>query len=180
MFVFRQILSQGAVNVQSLRDIKPPLDVPQNLFPYILVGGFILAAITISGWWCLRKRRQTVFSASVEEDVTRFPHEIAHEQLAVLEAAACDMEAYHTRIAYVIRQYIAARYRIPALELTTLGMLEQLGREEISAHYVARIQHFLGNCDKVKFAMYQPERTEVAARMVEARWIVDETKTPIP
>ena len=166
------------MNVQSLRDIKPPLDVPQNLFPYILVGGFILAAITISGWWYHRKRCHTVLSPSVEEDITRSPHEIAYQQLAALEAA-CDMEAYHTRISYVIREYIAARYRIPALELTTMGVLEQMGREEISARYVARIQHFLVNCDKVKFAMYHPERAEAEARMADARWIVDETKTPI-
>lgn len=179
MFVFSQILSQGVVNVQSLRDIKPPLDVPQNLLPYILVGGFILAALTISGWWYLRKRSQTAVPPSVEEDVTRFPHEIAYQQLAALEAAACDMEAYHTRIAYVIREYIAARYRIPALELTTMGVLEQMGREEISARYVARIQHFLVNCDKVKFAMYHPEQAEAAARMADARWIVDETRTSI-
>ncbi len=175
MFVFRQILSQGAVNVQSLRDIKPPLNEPQSLFPYVLLGTFIFAVVAIACWLYLRKHRQILLSPP-EEEVVRLSHEIAYQQLEALEAAECDMETYHTRLAYVIREYIAARYRIPALELTTVGVLEQMHREEISVRYVACIQHFLGNCDKVKFAMYQPEQAEAAARIVEARWIVDETK----
>lgn len=179
MFVFRQILSQGAVNVQSLRDIKPPLNESQNLLPYVLVGTFIFAFIAIACWFHLRKRHRLLLSLP-EDGMARPPHEIAYQQLEALEAAAYDIEAYHTRIAYVIREYIAARYQIPALELTTMGLLAEMDREEISTRYVARIHHFLASCDKVKFATHHPEESEAAARMADARWIVNETKTAIP
>ena len=39
---------------------------------------------------------------------------------------------------------------------------------------------YLANCDKVKFATYQPELADASARIADARWIVDETKVPIP
>ena len=176
MSVFPQILLQAPLNVQSLRDIKPPLDVPQNLLPYFLLGGLILAAIVGTIWVYLRKRRQTEIPPPIEEVVTRPPHEIALEQLEKLETASCDMETYHTRISYVIREYIASRYRIPALELTTTSLLQWMTREQIDDLYIECIQRFFGNCDKVKFAKHQPKSSEADARMVDARWFINVTK----
>lgn len=177
MSVLYQILLQTSPNMQSLRDIKPPLDVPPNFLPYILLSGVTLAAIVGAIWIYIRKRRVKV-PPPTEEVVTRPPHEIALEQLKTLDGAACGMETYHTRISFVIREYIAARYQIPALELTTTGLLQQMTREQIGELYVERIQQFLTNCDRVKFTKYQPEPAEADARMVDARWFVEETKAP--
>ena len=58
------------------------------------------------------------------------PHEVAYEKLAAIETSDWlqrgDMETYHTQIAYVLRQYINARYQIPALELTTTDVLQAM------------------------------------------------------
>ena len=178
MPVLPQILFQTPLNTQRLRDIKPPLDVPPNLLPYILLSGLILAAFVGIVWFYLRKRRQTEVSPPTEEVVTRPPHEIALEQLKILNDATYDMETYHTRISYVIREYIAARFKIPALELTTTALLKQMTHEQIDDLYVERIQQFLINCDSVKFTKYQPERSEADARMADAQWFVEETKIP--
>ena len=179
MTVLSQILLQTSPNARSLRDIKPPLDVPPNYLPYILLSGFIFAIFVGIAWLYLRKRRQIEVPSPIKEVFTRPPHEIALEQLNTLDSVSCDMEAYHTRISYVIREYIAARYRIPALELTTTGLLQQMTREQIGDLYVERIQQFLTNCDRVKFTQYHPDRSEADARMVDARWFVEETKIPI-
>ncbi len=177
MSVFPQFLLQTPLNAQSLRDIKPPLDVPQNLLPYIFLGGLIIVAIGGAIWIYLRKRHRIDQLPPNETEITHPPHQIALEQLKTLEATSCDMETYHTRISYIIREYIAARYRIPALELTTTHLLQQMTREQIGDLYVERIQQFLANCDTVKFAMCQPEPSEADARMVDARWFVDVTKS---
>ena len=107
-----------------------------------------------------------------------------YEKLAAIEASdwlKCgDMETYHTQIAYVLRQYINARYRIPALELTTTGLLHAMLRAEIATLYVERTQQLLAHCDMVKFATYQPELSEASTRIADARWIVDETKDLVP
>ncbi len=178
MPVLPQIILQTPPNTQNLRDIKPPLDVPQNLLPYILLGGLILAVIVGIVWLYIRKRHQILPPPPVEEINTRPPHEIAFEQLKILETTPYDMKTYHTKISFVIREYIAARFQIPALELTTTEILHQMTREQISDFYIERIQQFLANCDRVKFTKYQPERSEADACMVDAQWFVEETKTP--
>ena len=181
MFVLVQILMQSTLGGQDLRDIKPPLEVPQSLLPYFISGTVILGVVVVLVWYYLQKRPQSLPIPVTDENDTPLAHEIAYEKLAAIEAADWlkrgDMETYHTQIAYVLRQYIDARYHIPALELTTTGLLQAMLRAEIATLYVERIQQLLANCDMVKFATYQPELSEASARIAEARWIVDETKS---
>ena len=184
MSSFYQLFSQAP---SSLRDIKPPLESPQSLFPYFVVGGILVFIIAMLVWFYLQQRRQTSASTSIEEGEVCPPHEIAYERLAAIEAsewlARGELDAYHTQISHVIREYIEACYRIPALELTTTQLLAQLteGQSEgqLGALYVDKIRHFLVNCDKVKFATYQPATAEAAKRMIEARWFIDVTKIPV-
>lgn len=179
-----QILMQSTLGGQNLRDIKPPLEVPQNLLSYFISGTVILGFVVILAWYYLQKHRQSLPIPVVDGNDTSLAHEIAYEKLAAIEAADWlkhgDMETYHTEIAYVLRQYIDARYQIPALALTTTGLFQAMLHAEIAAPYVERTQQLLTNCDMVKFATYQPELSEASARITEARWIVDETKPLVP
>ena len=174
-----QILMQGTVAGQSLRDIKPPLEVSQSLLPYLICGAVVLGFITFWVWY-FRKRRRTLPDPETPEMDAPLPHELAYRQLAAIETSDLlkrgDMETYHTEIAYVLREYIGGRYRIPALELTTTALLQAMLTAQIGLPYVERIERVLANCDMVKFATYQPERSEAATRIADARWIVDETK----
>lgn len=180
MSVLTQILMQGAVDGQNLRDIKPPLEVPQALLLYFIGAAAILGFITVSAWFYLRKRPQPLPVSEDEAIDVPLPHEVAYEQLAVIEASDLlkrgDMEPYHTQIAYVLREYISARYQIPALELTTTALLHAMLGVEIGTECIERVQELLASCDMVKFATYQPELSEASARIADARWIVDATK----
>lgn len=185
MSVLVQVLMQDAVNGQTLRDIKPPLAVQQSLLPYLIIGGMvILGLIGVSAWFYIRKRHQTSSVPVPLEVDTPLAHEVAYEQLAAIESSDLlkrgDMETYHTQIAYILRQYINARYRIPALELTTTALLHAMLRAQIDSPYVERTQQLLTSCDMVKFATYQPEVSEASTRITDARWIVDETKSLAP
>ena len=178
-----QILMQGAVDGQSLRDIKPPVEVSQSLLPYLIGGVVILGFVVILAWYYIRKQRQVQPVPATEVDDVPLAHEVAYQKLAAIEAADWltrgDMETYHTQVAYVLREYIRARYRIPALALTTTALLHAMLKAQIDALYVERVQQLLADCDKVKFATYQPELTEASARVADARWIVDETKSSV-
>ena len=182
MSVITQIFMQGAVNGQGLRDIKPPLEVPQTLLLYFIGAAVILGFITVSAWFYLRKKPQTLPVSEGEEVDTPLPHAVAYEQLAAIEASDLlnrgDMEAYHTQIASVLREYINARYQIPALALTTTALFRAMLRAEINAQCIERVQQLLANCDMVKFATYQPELSEASDRITDARWIVGATKAP--
>lgn len=184
MSVLIQILMQGTLGGQNLRDIKPPLEMPQHLLSYFISGTVILGFVAALLWHALQKRRQSPATAVTDENETPLAHEVAYEKLSAIETSDWlqrgDIETYHTQIAYVLRQYIDARYHIPALELTTTGLLQAMLRAEIAAPHVERTRQLLTNCDMVKFATYQPESTEASARVSDARWIVDETKSLVP
>ena len=177
MSVYLQFHLQGPLTLQNLRDIKPPIELPENLLPFILIGMTILFAIFAAIWVYLRKRRQKEELRITEEIDVNPPHEIAFEQLYKLKNAQCDMETYHTHISYILREYIALRYRIPALALTTTHLLRQLTLKQIGESYIKRIQQFFVNCDTVKFANRVPEPSEMEARMEDALWFVEETKS---
>ena len=181
--VLTQILTQSAVDIQSLRDIKPPLEIAQSLLPYFMGGVGVLGFIAVAVWLYIRKRSQILPMSPTEEDDTPLPHEVAYEQLRAIETSDWlkrgDMETYYTQIAYVLRAYIYGRYQIPALALTTTALLRLMRHERIDTPYVERIQQLLSNCDSVKFASYQPELSEAMARIADARWIVDKTKSAV-
>ena len=184
MFVLIQILTQDTLGGQNLRDIKPPLEMPQNLLPYFISGTVILGLVAALLWYSLQKNRHPLSTPVPDEKDTPLAHEVAYEKLSAIEASDWlqrgDMATYHTQIAYVLRQYIDARYHIPALELTTTGVLQAMLCAEIAAPYVERTQQLLTNCDMVKFATYRPALTEASARIADARWIVNETKSLVP
>ena len=159
-----------------MKGIKGPWSVPPNWLLYILVVIVVIVAIGAIIFLYLRRRAKPT-DLQPEAVPPRQPHEIAYEQLNRIAGmnwvAQGEMKIYHTEISHVIRQYIAARYHIPALELTTQELLDRLQSEDIPKELV---QQFFTNCDLVKFARYNPTKPEAHERVEEARRIVDETK----
>ena len=159
-----------------IKGIKGPWAVPPNWLLYILVAFLVIVALAAIIFFYLRRRAKPI-NLQPEMPSQRQPHEIAYEQLNRIEGmnwvAQGEMKVYHTEISHVIRQYIAGRYHIPALELTTQELLDRLQPEDIPKELV---REFFTNCDLVKFARYSPTKPEAHERMEEARRIVDETK----
>ncbi len=173
LFEVRSVKPPGATE---MKEIKGPLPAPPNWSLYILVLLLVIVVIGAIIFVYLRKRVKSIDLPS-EVVPQRQPHEIAYEQLNRIEGmnwvAQGEMKVYHTEISHVIRQYIAARYHIPALELTTQELLDRLQPENIPKDVV---RQFFTNCDLVKFARYSPTKPEAHEQMAEARQIVDETK----
>ena len=159
-----------------MKGIKDPWSVPPNWLLYILAALLVIVVIGAIIFLYFRRRAKPV-DLQPEALSQRQPHEIAYEQLNRIEGmnwvAQGEMKIYHTEISHVIRQYIAARYHVPALELTTQELLDRLQPEDIPKELM---QYFFTNCDWVKFARYSPTKPEAHERMEEARRIVDETK----
>ena len=173
LFEVRSVKPSGATEIKG---IKGPWSVPPNWLLYILAAFLVIVAIGAIIFVYLCKRAKPT-DLQPEVLPQRQPHEIAYEQLNRIEGmnwvAQGEMKVYHTEISHVIRQYIAARYHIPALELTTQELLDRLQSEDIPKEL---IRQFFTNCDLVKFARYSSTKPEAHERMEEARRIVDETK----
>ena len=159
-----------------MKGIKGPWSVPRNWFIFILAVFLVIIVVGALVFFYLRRRAKSL-DLQPETVVQRQPYEIAYEQLNRIEelnlVAQGEIKIYHTEISHVIRHYIAARYHIPALELTTQELLDRLQAEDIPRELV---QQFFTNCDLVKFARYSPTKPEAHERLEEARRIVDETK----
>ena len=159
-----------------MKEIKGPWSVPPNWLFFLLVVLLVIIVVGVLVFFYLRRRAKPL-DLQPEQVLQRQPHEIAYEELNRIEGlnwvAQGEIKIYHTEISHVIRQYIAVRYHIPALELTTQELLDRLQPEDIPRELV---RQFFTNCDLVKFARYSPTKPEAHERMEEARRIVDETK----
>ena len=173
LFEVRAVKPPSATEI---KEIKDPLPVPPNWFLYILALCLLIVAIILLVFFYVRRRAKSI-DLQPEIVPQRQPHETAYEQLKRIEGmnlvAQGEMKIYYTEISLIIRQYIAARYHTPALEMTTQELLDRLQPENIPIELVS---HFLTNCDLVKFARYSPMKPEAHERMEEARRIVDETE----
>ncbi len=160
----------------AMKGIKGPWSAPPNWLVYILMAFLVIVAIGAIIFFYLRRWAKPM-NLQPEVLPQRQPHEIAYEQLSRIEGmnwvAQGAMKVYHTEISHVIRQYIAARYHLPALELATQELLDRLPPGDIPKKLV---RQFFSSCDLVKFARYGPTKPEAHERMEEARRIVDETK----
>ena len=171
-----EVQSVKPLGATEMKDVKGPWSVSPDWFLYILAALLVIVIVGVLVFLYLWKRAKPVEVQS-EMVSQRQPHAIAYEQLNRIEGmnwvAQGEMKVYHTEISQVIRQYIAARYHIPALELTTQELLDRLGSEDVPIELVQRL---ITNCDLVKFARYSPAKLEAHERLEEARRIVDETK----
>lgn len=163
------------INVKSLnpdaagdiRDIKPPLDIPREYGWLILLGAISLGVLLIIGLaiWFYRRYKAGKSIIPIRQKPPRPPHEIALEALDQLFAddliETGRIKEYYTRLSEIIREYIAGRYFIDAMEMTTTDLLEKMKTEQIENEYIEMIRSMFSECDLVKFAKYIPDEEEI-------------------
>ena len=76
----------------------------------------------------------------------------------------------------ILRRYFERRYHIPALESTTVEVLEAL-KEKTLPNERAMIAGLLEFCDFVKFAKHEPSIQEILLQNKNAIQIIDNTKS---
>ncbi|HZD03634.1 MAG TPA: hypothetical protein VE173_01915, partial [Longimicrobiales bacterium] len=157
-----RVLSVGADESGDIRDIRGPLSIPLSL---LRVGLWVLLALaTTAGGWLLwrrmRGRRQRPAAAALPASPPRPPHEVALEALAGVEASPLlergQVKEYHIRVSDILREYVEARYRVGALEMTTGEVLEGLRGAAVDEPFLDGLRRFLEPCDLVKFAKVRP------------------------
>ncbi|NWG75864.1 MAG: hypothetical protein HXY24_14895, partial [Rubrivivax sp.] len=126
------------------RDIRPDrglVEVPDATAPYrlllfFLVAGSALALLTAGGAWALRQLRTRPAPPPEPERPTP-AHELALSRLDELAAAGLPelgrIDEYHVRLSAIVRDYLAARYDLPAAESTTSEIAEGLYDRGVTA-----------------------------------------------
>ncbi len=131
----------------------------------------------IGGLLLVRRRRRTEVKIS--------PYERASLALAELERQGLpqgeELDAWYVRLSGIVRRYLEDRFALRAPELTTEEFLRVAQRSvQLSAEHKSLLTGFLADCDKVKFAGYEPGDEESRSVLEAARRFLLETCEQAP
>ena len=172
-------LLEGEFDPRAYNDIKGPVDLPVDrtwAWAWWTGGGLAGAAlVTAAIIWFVRWRRRR---SAVEIVIP--PHEWAFDQLqALIEEQLVEngrINEFYFRLSMIVRRYIELRYGMTAPEWTTEEFLVNVQRSDaLSPEHRAMLGGFLQACDMVKFALYEPETSEIERAFNLARDFVSQT-----
>jgi len=156
-----------------LRDIKPPLYIPNGLeWLWWSLAGFA-AAIALYFLWRWWRRR-----AALVPMVPPIPAHIrARKKLADALELIGQPKPFCIEVSDVSRQYLEGRFNFHAPERTTEEFLRELGETDLlTPDQKESLGRFLESCDLVKFARYEPGEAELRALHESALRLIDETE----
>ena len=166
-------------NTNALRDIKPPVEIPNGwLIFWWCLGALVVAALVFFAWRYWQKRREELAIVPVIP-----PHVRAREKLEAALALIGQPREFCILVSDTIRWYLEERFDFHAPERTTEEFLYELqGTDLLTRDQKESLGEFLKSCDLVKFAMYEPREPELRDLHGSALRLVEETEpiTPPP
>ena len=159
-----------------LRDIKPPLEIPN---PWLWVG-LTLAALVVAAIAWLAWRRWQKMRAEIPVVPLVPAHIRAKQKLQEALALIHQPREFCIMVSDTIRWYLEERFSFRAPERTTEEFLYELQETNLlTGEQKDSLGGFLQSCDLVKFARYEPAERELRGLHNSAMLLVEETE-PIP
>jgi len=160
-----------------LRDIKAPLAVKIGI-PVVLIIAAILIILTAGGiiFWKVYLKR---FSAKKMEPALT-PREIAFRELERIESLGLiekkRIKEYYYLVSFALRTYLENRFFLKAPEQTTEEFLESVVRsDKLEGRYINILKEYLNHCDLVKYAKFDPGKSEAISLIETTRRFIEET-----
>jgi hypothetical protein len=183
------VLGDAVDDPKAIRDHAPPTDLLRRDWFWLgIAGGAVAAVALLAGLlaWRRRRRRRTMrLVAGVVVAPRRMdaPSARALEQLLAIEQSGvlerdADRKAGYTKMVEVIREYLAARYRVVIADLTTRELLRELERAA-PAEARALVESWLERCDIVKYGGLRATREDAGKTLDDARALVVTTTDAI-
>lgn len=151
----------GGEAQQDIRDVKST--VPYKFRPGKFLWALLILALLGAGYFLYRmlRKKKIVFQPeapplSAEEEALLRLHELFESDL--LKQGL--IKQYYLRLSEVLRIYFEKRYKILAVESTTLEILRALKPEHLDNDLYQKIQYVLQSSDLAKFAKWIPTATE--------------------
>jgi hypothetical protein len=182
-----EVASVGSDETGDIRDIRGPLSIPLSVLR-VLSSAAVVLLLAMAALALYRRFRGRGGSEEPRRrgPLPRAAHELALEALAALESSPLlergQVKEYHIAVSEILRTYVERRFRVDALEMTTVEVLAGLEEAGVDGEFRDGLRRFLDQCDLVKFAKVRPG--EAASREVLAlgRYLVEQTipEVPIP
>jgi hypothetical protein len=163
----------AAASANDIRDIKPPVAIPSGwewVWWTLAALAIVAAGIFVWRWWQKRKANMPV-----EPPVPA--HVRAKQKLDEALALISQPKQFCILVSDTIRFYLEERFDFRAPERTTEEFLRELQDTDLlAAEQKEKLGEFLGSCDLVKFAKYEPGEPELRELHTSAVRLVEETE----
>jgi hypothetical protein len=164
------IVPEDATEIRDIHEAVAP-EAPRPRWPWIAAAA-VLCALAL--FWLVRRARRR---GGVLERVTaaRPAHEIALESLGVLDPtrlAPGAWKAYYTELTSILRAYLARRFGVDALDMTTSETLRAVEHLELGDAARTALRTVLRAADAVKFAKGEPADGVPLRHLEDARRFV--------
>jgi len=158
-----------------LRPFKPLVNLPY--FPVWEIVPIMAVVVGVIAIFIRNRRARLQKRTSLIEDVTITGHPDAVYALKVLRQITASNDSpliTYTQVSDCLRHYLAKRFSVQALDLTTSELVEQLNEKAILADdHQQKLSEMLRRADLVKFAGVIPKQgaaqqyTSVAAQWIQ-------------
>ena len=169
-------------SLADILDIRPPVKMAwrfEDIWPYLLLAIVIIGVILVAVWLWKRVGRGQA-GKSVWTSPPRPPYEVAMDKLFALKEKKLwqngKLKEYYSELTQILKEYIGARYRFNAPELTTEELLSDRSRWNVMDVDYNRVKWILTSADLVKFARHKTEPNENLQNYDRARDFVVATK----
>jgi hypothetical protein len=160
-----------------LRDIKEPLTVKKGA-PVILITAILLIflATGVLMLWKLYLRKTT----AQRKEPALAPEEIAFRELERIERLGLleksKIKEYYYLVSLALRTYLENRFFLKAPEQTTEEFLESVvNSDKLEGRQINILKEYLNHCDLVKYAKFDPGKTQAKSLVDTTRRFIDET-----
>lgn len=170
-------LSLATNAIDELRDIKPPVPLPDYWLWTMAILGIVAACCLFLWWWRKRKRKGT----EVVPLPPVPPHERAWQKLQAALEFLDQPHEFCIQVSDAVRWYLEERFGLHAPERTTEEFLNELQfSNQLAREQKVLLAEFLERCDLVKFARYEPGIAELKELHQAALRLVEETASQAP
>jgi hypothetical protein len=164
-------------------DIKGQIRYPvtfKEILPWIL-GGLVLAGLIALAVWLVIRYRRRHNPEYIKKDP---PHIIALRELDKYRGNKMwvpeKQKAFYSGITDTLREYIAARYGIGAMEMTTAEIFKDMKQTDAPADLLEEMKDLFERADFVKFAKFTASEEENASALpVAVRFVTSTYQTEV-
>lgn len=170
-------LTTAAEKATDIRDIRPPIPIPNYwVWLWLGVGLIVVAVAAFLLWRALRARR-----AVINTPPPIPPHVLARRALESALQWIDQPKPFVIAVSDALRTYLEQAFQLRAPERTTEEFLRELPDSAmLSTAQKDALSEFMTQCDLVKFARYEPREAELRDLHAAALELVAQTEPQQP
>lgn len=157
---------------EDIHGIRPPVYIPAGYLWLLWVAAVLAVAFAIWAIW-KKWRKQNLHPKPA---IVIPPHQKAKDRLRTAHELFSEPYRFCSLVSDVVRIYLEERFNLRAPERTTEEFLEEM-RDSAALNPGQKILlgQFLGECDMVKFARFEPTVEELKTLLESALRLIEET-----